>query len=656
MTLFTCIIRSCILQKTKSAVTAICKRPSTLFPLSSHCIRHSGNLTTIDMTDLDPTSYANPQSVVTTHIHLDWDINFSETKLEGNVELSLQAQEDIDQITLDTRDLLISNINGSDGKSLEYKLKEKSVAFGSPLQINLERTLNKGEEFKINIAYSTSSNASALQWLSANQTAGKKYPYMFSQCQAIHCRSLMPCQDTPSVKAPYTAKVTVEDPIVVLMSALSTDVQSKTDEQGKSVSTYQFQQKVPMPSYLIAIVAGLIESRDIGPRTRVWSEKEFVDIAANEFDETEQMVAAGEKLVGPYVWGRYDLLVLPPTFPYGGMENPCLTFVTPTLLAGDKSLANVVAHEIAHSWTGNLVTNRTWEHFWLNEGHTVFLERKIMASLTDQKSLHFNSLGGLKALRYSIDVFGETNPLTNLIPDLKGIDPDDSFSSVPYEKGYTLLFYLETLLGGPSEFEPFLYSYIDTYKYKSVTTWQWKDHLYQFFSNKKDILDSVDWDAWFHTPGMPPVIPEYDQTMNQVCTQLADRWATAKDATEFSSDDIAHMSSGQKIEFLGQLLLKDPICPSNYDQLTSIYQLDKSGNAEIKFNWLRLGLHAKAESAVEPAIKMATEQGRMKFTRPLFRDLGKWSVSRDRAIAAYTANKPYMHSTTAQLVGKDLKL
>jgi len=602
----------------------------------------------------DPTSNSNAEQIVTNHVDINWVVDFGKKTLKGSATLSMETLVDnVSSVTLDTRDLTINKVL-SGSSNLEFSVGDKHEAFGSALTIKLPKSLNKQEKLSLQVNYETSDQASALQWLKPEQTAGKQHPYMFSQCQAIHCRSILPCQDTPSNKFPYSAKVTVKSPLVVLMSAV--EVKEKR-EQGETKCTYFFEQKVPIPSYLLAIVAAFLESREIGPRTRVWSESAFVEKAAKEFSETEQMIAAGEKIVGPYVWGRYDLLVLPPSFPYGGMENPCLTFVTPTLLAGDKSLANVVAHEIAHSWTGNLVTNKSWEDFWLNEGHTVFLERKILGSFYGEQTRQFYCLGGLKALKDAVEHFGPENPLTNLVPKLNGIDPDDAFSSVPYEKGSTLLNYLEGLLGGADVFEPFLKSYIDNFKYKSLTTADWKEYLYKYFHEKVEILDSVDWNAWFNEPGMPPVIPKYDDTLLMRSVQLSNRWCEEKDTSGFSSKDMDGLSSKQKIEFLGELLLKEsPLEPSKYKAMDSCYHFSKSGNSEIKFRWLMLGLKSHVKEAIAPAIGMVSEQGRMKFTRPLYRSLGAWDASRNLAISNLMKNHSSMHPTTASLVAKDLKV
>ncbi len=389
---------------------------------------------------------------------------------------------------------------------------------------------------------------------------------------------------------------------------------------------YKFKQTIPIPSYLIAIVVGDLVSKKIGPRSHVWSEKEFIDKSANEFVDTERMIATAESIVGPYVWGVYDLLVLPPSFPYGGMENPCLTFATPTLLAGDRSLVYVVAHEIAHSWTGNLVTNKNFEQFWLNEGFTTFLERKIVGRLGGGEPLrHFRAIEGWKDMEYAIETRGQNNNLTKLVVDLRGVDPDEAFSCLPYEKGHTFLFYLEEKLGGPKVFEPFLKAYIDKYKYKSIDTNDFKAFLYEYFKDKSNVLKEVDWEAWLYSTGMPPITPNYDNSLAEVCTKLANKWITANEsdltkAKTFRSNDLDSMDASQVKEFLNQLLAKEPvISKEKVELITQVYGLRSNHNSEIRAVWLRLGLKAHWKGCVDEAIEFVTSQGRMKFVRPIFR-------------------------------------
>ncbi|XP_075526195.1 leukotriene A-4 hydrolase isoform X3 [Dermacentor variabilis] len=569
----------------------------------------------------DPHSYARPDQCLVTHIHLEIEIDFRRKVIAGFVDITCEKRSDeCSVLVLDTQDLIVKRVQQRQmSKELNFTLAEADPILGSKLEIQLGPDFARDNSAKICVEYETSSSSSALQWLTAQQTAGKLYPYLYSHCEPIHARSMLPCQDTPTVKMPYSALVRAPKELTVLMSAIR---QGCDDSGDGATRVTKFAQEVPVPSYLIAIAVGAIESRKIGPRCAVLAEKEQLNLAVIDFADTERMLCSAESLVGPYLWGVYDLLVLPPSFPYGGMENPCLTFATPSLLAGDKSLANVVAHEIAHSWTGNLVTNKTFEHFWLNEGFTVFLERKIIGRLFGNEMREFQALDGIEDLRYTIETLGVDNPLTCLVPRLSGVHPDEAFSSVPYEKGHTFLYYLETLLGGPEVFDKFLLAYIEKYKYQSVDTWQWKAYLYDYFKDKADILNRVEWEAWLHSPGMPPVIPSYSRALVIPCEQLCAKWANpGTDSKSFSPEDISSLQPGQRSLFLSLLLKERPLSADQIQLLTKTYKMEEVGNAEIKF-----------------------------------RDLHSWEEKRQLTKKLFTELKPQMMHVVTLRLSKDLGL
>ncbi|KAM6153182.1 leukotriene A-4 hydrolase isoform 2-T2 [Erethizon dorsatum] len=559
---------------------------------------------------VDTCSLASPATVCRTrHLHLRCRVDFTRRALTGVAALTVQSQEDnLRSLVLDTKDLTIEKVV-INGQEVKYTLGERQSYKGSPMEISLPITLSKNQEVVIEISFETSPKSSALQWLTPQQTSGKEYPYLFSQCQAIHCRAILPCQDTPSVKLTYTAEVSVPKELVALMSAVRDG--EAPDPEDPSRKIYKFSQKVPIPCYLIALVVGALESRKIGPRTLVWSEKEQVEKSAYEFSE-----------------------------------------------AGDKSLSNVIAHEISHSWTGNLVTNKTWDHFWLNEGHTVYLERHICGRLFGEKFRHFHALGGWGELQNTIKTFGETHPFTKLVVDLTDVDPDVAYSSVPYEKGFALLFHLEQLLGGPEVFLGFLKAYVEKFSYKSISTDDWKNFLYSHFKDKVDILNQVDWNAWLYSPGLPPIKPNYDTTLTNACIALSQRWITAKeeDLNTFNATDLNNLSSHQVNEFLAQVLQQAPLPLGHIKRMQEVYNFNAVNNSEIRFRWLRLCIQSKWEEAIPLALKMATEQGRMKFTRPLFKDLAAFDKSHDEAVRTYQEHKASMHPVTAMLVGKDLKV
>eukprot|EP00756_Hemistasia_phaeocysticola_P066047 Hpha_TRINITY_DN8969_c0_g1::TRINITY_DN8969_c0_g1_i2::g.80763::m.80763/K01254/LTA4H; leukotriene-A4 hydrolase len=417
----------------------------------------------------DPSTLSEPFGVGKVrqrHLNLEVAVDFPRRQLIGAVTVTAirgAGCSDACELVLDSSGFNVANTY-VEGKAVPFRFGELKPALGTPLHVSVPGG-PEDSEVKVRIEYATAAGegCSALQWLPPAQTSGKKHPYLFSQCEAIHARSMVPCQDTCAAKVTYEATIAAPLELTVLMSAVrqgdATPLPSPPAgvspenapgcDSGKWAVT-RFEQKIAVPSYLVAIVCGKLGSRRIGPRSHVWSEEELLDACEHEFKEhTEKFLAAGEELCGPYVWGVYDLLVLPPSFPYGGMENPCLTFVTPSLIAGDRSQVSVVAHEIAHSWSGNLVTNRSWEHFWLNEGLTVFTEIKLVEKVLGAEQSALSAQIRLNGLGGAIKQFGETHGFTSLVPDLShGINPDDCFSVVPYAKGWACFDELQTKAGG----------------------------------------------------------------------------------------------------------------------------------------------------------------------------------------------------------------
>ncbi|XP_010186011.1 PREDICTED: aminopeptidase B, partial [Mesitornis unicolor] len=338
-------------------------------------------------------------------------------------------------------------------------------------------------------------------WLAPEQTAGEQKPYMYTQGQAVLNRSVFPCFDTPSVKCTYSATVKVPEGFTAVMSATSWEKQKD--------NTFVFKMSQPIPSYLIALAVGDIVSADVGPRSRVWAEPCLIEAAKKEYDGViEEFLAVGEKLFGPYVWGRYDILFMPPSFPFGGMENPCLTFLTPCLLAGDRSLVDVIIHEISHSWFGNLVTNATWGEFWLNEGFTVYAQRRIS---TEVYGPAYTCLGAATGRSPAAGVFDGSQYNWHCWWD-PSINPDDTYNETPYEKGYCFVSYLAHLVGNQSKFDAFLQAYVNRFKFQSITADDTLGFFLEYFPELKekgvDSIPGFEFDRWLNTPGWPPYLPD----------------------------------------------------------------------------------------------------------------------------------------------------
>jgi leukotriene-A4 hydrolase len=593
-------------------------------------------------------SLSNPDKVVVTHLEWKALIDFESCTLSGIATYTFdRVNPSAKTLCLDTANLCIDGVTGHDDVPIPYTLHPLGKPhLGRMLEISLSPASTK-----VSIQYRTTKDCSALQWLPPSQTAGKKHPYLFTQCQAIHARSLLPCQDRPGVKVTYSAEITVPAWATCVMSGLAKDTFSIADEGMK---TYGWNQPVPISSYLIAMAVGDIVKVDVSHRCAIWSEPSIVESAAYEFAQTEEFLRDAEQLAGmDYVWGRYDLLCLPPSFPYGGMENPCLTFVTPTLLAGDRSLADVVAHEIAHSWTGNLVTNATWEHFWLNEGWTTWFQRKIMARIhLDDLFLDFDSVGGYKDLQDSVNL--QPEKYTCLIPKLGDSDPDDCFSSVPYEKGFNLLYSLEKRVGTPA-FENFFQAYIAKFAYKTVTSDDFKHFFQEHFVGNEAIAD-FDWNAWYNEPGMPPEMPNFDGTHTRASEHLATLWiAVDRQGRMLPTTDVKSWSTMQVTSFLDTLLVeKTPLQVSTLAAMNKQYGFAESRNSEILFRYCQLAVAAEDESILPTVVRFITTQGRMKFVRPLYRSLFHSSMGKKLAVKTFLANKDFYHPICSKMVATDL--
>ncbi|KAI9647916.1 Leucyl aminopeptidase yscIV [Ciborinia camelliae] len=603
----------------------------------------------------DPNTLSNYNNWRTKHTIADLAIDFNKQRVHGTVTLHLESitDKESEEIILDSSFVDVQNVAVDGNQTAEWTLKERTEPFGSPLSVKIPGGAAKGTIVALDIKLSTTDKCTALQWLTPAQTSNKKFPYMFSQCQAIHNRSIFPCQDTPDVKSTYDFQI--RSPLPVLASGLpkgaSSFVHGENGESGTLL--YSFYQEIPMPSYLFALASGDIATASIGPRSLVSTGPEELLGAKWELErDTEKFIETIEKIVYPYEWTQYNVLVLPPSFPYGGMENPVITFATPTIISGDRENVDVIAHELAHSWSGNLVSNASWEHFWLNEGWTVYLERRIIAAVHGDSYRDFSSIIGWKALEDSVKLYGEDHEFTKLVIDLEGKDPDDAFSSVPYEKGFHFLYYLERLVG-KSTWDKFIPHYFTTWKRRSLDSFEFKATLLDFFASDKaaaKALESVDWEAWFYKPGLPPK-PEFDTSMVDNCYALAKKWES-KDFTP-SPSDIEGWSANQVVVFLQQVqLFSTPLTPAQSQAMGKAYSLVHTQNVELSSRYFGVGLAAKDESVYLPTAELLGKVGRMKFVRTLYRKLVV--VDRRLAVDTFEKNRDFYHPICRDQVEKDL--
>lgn len=554
------------------------------------------------MARLDPHSFADLEQGRVKELVWRAKVRFDTQCLEARATLMFDREAD-GPLDLDCRGLLIERIVDGSGTELSFEVGPTEGFMGQRLLVQ-----RKAPTSVITVTYKTGPNASALQWLEPSNTAGGVHPYMFSQCQAIHARSIVPLQDTPKARFTFSAEITVPDPLVVVMAASPGHV----TQGANGWRTYGFEMPQAIPSYLLALAVGDIVFKDLGPRTRVYAEPDMLEASAYEFAGAEAMLNAAEELFGPYRWERFDFLVMPPAFPYGGMENPRLTFLTPTLLAGDRSMVNVLAHELAHSWTGNLVTNATMNDFWLNEGFTVWAERRILEQLEGTEFAALHATLGWNGLQGALQQFGEGSPWSWLHTNMAGVDPDEVYSLVPYEKGFLFVLLLEKLVGR-ERFDGFIKRYIENFSFCSITT----EEFVEFLENEMPgLLTKAEGETWLHGPGVPENAPRLESS--RVAT-VAEALKAYRAGGTLPVSQASGWKSEEWVLFLQGLErpLPLPACAA----LDAAFSFTSNGNSEILCHWLVIAAASGYEPALPTAEAFLKRVGRGKYLKPLYRAL-----------------------------------
>ena len=594
----------------------------------------------------DEFTYARPAEARVTHVALDLDLDFEGKRVEGTATLDVQAAEGVGAIVLDSNGLIIGGITDGNGNALDYEIGESDAGNaekGEPITVQLGEAT--GPDLRqIVITYASGPEAAALQWLDPEQTAGGEQPFVFSQGQAILNRSWIPTQDSPGIRQTWEARITAPDPLTVVMSGISRgDPEELPVEEGQSARrVFEFVMDNSVPPYLIAIAAGNIEFAELGPRSGVWAEPEMLKAAEQELGDTEALIDAGIDLFGDYRWGRYDMIILPPAFPYGGMENPVMTFLTPTFIAGDRSNNALVAHELAHSWSGNLTTYASWRDGWLNEGVTSYIENRIVEAVYGEERAAQEYALSYAALEEAVAEAGADAPTTAMrTPD--GTSPFDTVGPAIYDKGTVFLRTVETIVGR-EDFDAWLTQWFDSHAFQPVTSeMMLADMRANLIGEDAELEAALMLDEWVYGPGIPAnaIAPAPDA----FAAADAAAAAYAADGTLPAAEAWSGWTAASQRRFLETL--PDALSDAQLAALNDTLGLAESGNNEVLFLWLEAALRNEYEPALPQAEAFLAEVGRNKFVAPLFRamwETGAWG--QPRASALYGETRGGYHSYT----------
>ncbi len=581
---------------------------------------------------------SNADSVKLTHLDLDINVDFNKKQISGAATWDIENIASVNTLKLDSYDLTIDSIV-VDGQKVLYTKGDFVKYLGSALKIPIQP-----QSKKVSIYYKTGEQATALQWLEPAQTMDKKHPFLYTQSESIYARSWIPCADGPGIRFTYTARVKVPKGLLALMSA-------ENPQQVNDSSIYHFKMDIPIPSYLMALAVGDLRFKSIDDRTGVYAEPNMIEKARYEFEDVDDMVHTAEKLYGPYRWGRYDILVLPPGFPLGGMENPRLTFCTPTIIAGDRSLVNLIAHELAHSWSGNLVTNATWEDFWLNEGFTMYFERRITEAMTDKSYADMLWELGYQDLVAAVNDLSKDSKDTHLKLDLKGRDPDVGLTDIAYEKGAHFLKLIENTVGRKRTDE-FLNKYFNEHAFRSVTTEQFLRYLdSNLVKGDTALAKKLDIDTWVYGPGIPANCPHVHAARFDKVDSVRSKFLRGTPPAELET---GKWTTHEWLHFLRKM--PKPLDLEKMKQLDAQYHFTQSANSEIADLWYVMAVAADYKPAYPAMEKFLSTVGREKFLEPLYEEMmnsGKEDMAK-RIYKLYRKNyHPLAQATLDKIVLKD---
>ena len=570
----------------------------------------------------DHHSYSRPEEAVVTHLNWNAAVDFDTRVITATATYDIETAADAERIIFDCTDLTIQTVR-VDGEAVDFELGPAQPFIGQPLSFPVS-----GDSRQVSIDYQSSPEAGALLWVEGDN------PFLFTQSQAILARTWIPCQDSPGIRFTYEAHVDVPQGTMALMSATNPTAQSADGH-------YDFRMDQKIPSYLLALAVGNVEFRSVGAHTGVYAVPELIEAAAYEFAEMEDLLVAAENLYGKYAWERYDLLVLPPAFPFGGMENPRLTFATPTIIAGDRSLVSLVAHELAHSWSGNLVTNATWDDFWLNEGFTVYFEQRIMEAVYGRDVSEMLATLSYQGLVDEVDAIMDLNPDdTHLKLHLQNRDPDDGLTAIAYDKGYFFLRRIEEVVGRET-FDSFLKTYFATHAFSVMDTDRFIDYLKSVLLTSDELLAAVDLDAWIFGPGLPENCPTVSSARIERVDAALAGWEAGTTATrDLPWNDWVYQ---ERYRFLSNL--DDGTSPERLAELDAAWGISTTGNNEVLFAWLEQSIRSQYQPSYERLETFLVEIGRRKFLTPLYKAM----VDTDQkalADAIYAKARPSYHSVS----------